>query len=118
MARYASAKNAIAECDICGFRYKLKELKNLIVKGRDTNIKACPECWNTSQPQLRLGEFPVDDPQAIRDPRPDFAGLESSRDIQWGWAPVGNGNRNDPFGLTENDLIGTTSVGSVTVTTT
>ena len=118
MIRYASAKKAIAECDICGFRYRLKELKSLVVRGRDTHIKACPECWNTEQPQLRLGEFPVDDPQAIKDPRPDFAGLESSRDIQWGWAPVGNGKENDPFGLTENSLIGTASVGSVTVTTT
>ena len=118
MARYASAKKAIAECDVCGFRYRLKELKNLIEKGRDTNIKACPECWNPDQPQLRLGEFPVNDPQVIKDPRPDFAGLESSRDIQWGWAPVGNGNENDPFGLTENSLVGTASVGSVTVTTT
>ena len=115
MARYASAKIAVAECDVCGFRYKLKELKNLIVKGRDTNIKACPECWNPDQPQLRLGEFPVDDPQALRDPRPDFAGRESSRKIQWGWSPVGNGN--NPFDLTDNDLVGTTSVGSVTVTT-
>ena len=116
MAKYASTKIAIAECDICGFRFKLKELKNLLVKGKDTNIKACPECWNTSQPQLRLGEFPVNDPQAIKDPRPDFASLESSRDLQWGWAPVGNGN--DPFNLTDNDLVGTGSVGVCTITTT
>lgn len=116
MARYASIKIAIAECDICGFQYRLKELKNLIEKGRDTHLKACPECWNPDHPQLRLGEFPVDDPQAIQDPRPDFAGRQSSRDLQWGWAPVGNGN--DPFSLTKNDLVGTTSVGSVTVTTT
>ena len=116
MARYASAKIAIAECDVCGFRFKLKELKNLIQKGRDTNIKACPECWNPDQPQLRLGEFPVNDPQAIKDPRPDFAGYECSRKIQCGWNPVGNGN--NPFELTNNDLVGTASVGSVTVTTT
>lgn len=116
MAVFASAKRAIAECDVCGFQYKLKDLKNLIVKGRDTNIKACSECWNIDQPQLRLGEFPVNDPQAIRDPRPDFASLESSRDLQWGWAPVGNGN--DPFNLTDNNLVGTGSVGSVTITTT
>lgn len=116
MAVFASAKRAIAECDVCGFQYKLKELRNLIVKGRDTNVKACPECWNPGQPQLRLGEFPVNDPQAIRDPRPDFASLGSSRDLQWGWAPVGNGN--DPFNLTDNDLVGTGSVGSVTITTT
>ena len=116
--RFASGQKALAICDICGFQYRLRELKNLVIKNKITELKACPECWNPDQPQNRLGEFPVNDPQAIRDPRPDFAGLESSRDIQWGWAPVGNGNRNDPFGLTKNDLIGTTSVGSVTVTTT
>ena len=115
MARYASAKIAVAECDICGFRYKLKELKNLIEKGRDTNIKACPECWNPDQPQLRLGEFPVDDPQAIRDPRPDFAGLESSRKIQWGWNPVGDAR--NIYGLSPNNLQATGAVGDVTVTT-
>jgi hypothetical protein len=107
-------------CDVCGFEYKLKELKDLVEKGRNTNIKACPECWNPDQPQLKLGEFPVDDPQAIRNPRPDtslgVSGSYSSRDLQWGWAPVGNGN--DPFGLTDNNLIGTGSVGSVTITTT
>ena len=114
MARYASAKIAVAECDVCGFRYRLKELKNLIQKGRDTNIKACLNVG--IQTNHNLGwEFPVDDPQALRDPRPDFAGRES-RKIQWGWNPVGNGN--NPFDLTDNDLVGTGSVGSVTVTTT
>ena len=39
---FASNKRAIAECDICGFRFKLKELRNIITRGRDTNIKACP----------------------------------------------------------------------------
>ena len=43
---FASSKKAIAYCDVCGWQYKLKELRSLIVKGRDTNIKACPECWN------------------------------------------------------------------------
>ena len=40
---FASNDKAIAECDICGFRYKLKELRNIIKKGKDTNIKACRE---------------------------------------------------------------------------
>ena len=115
--RFASAKRAIAECDICGFQYKLKELRNLIRKGQDTNLKACPECWNPDQPQLRLGEFPVDDPQAIRDPRPDRSlgdsGDFSSRAIQWGWDPVGGGR--DPFGLTPNDLVANGKIGTVTV---
>lgn len=77
--QYASNKRAIAECDICGFRYKLKVLKELMVKHRNTNIKACPECWNPDHPQNHLGEFPVYDPQAIRDPRPDFTGYDESR---------------------------------------
>lgn len=117
--RFASDKKAIAMCDVCGFQYKLKELKSLVVKDRETQIKACPECWNPGQPQLKLGEFPVNDPQAIRNPRPDrslgVSGVYSSRDIQWGWNPVGGGN--DPFGLTPNNLVATGSVGTVTVTT-
>jgi hypothetical protein len=118
--RYASTKRAIAECDICGFQYRLRELKNLIRKGADTNLKACPECWNPDQPQLKLGEVPVYDPQAIRDPRPDRSlgesGANSSRQIQWGWNPVGVGR--DPFDLVEDDLTGAGQIGTVTVTTT
>jgi hypothetical protein len=78
-SRFASARIAIAECDICGFRYKLKELRSLIVKGKDTNIKACFECWNPDHPQLHLGEQPIYDPQAVRNPRPDFTGYPESR---------------------------------------
>jgi len=118
--RFASARKALALCDVCGFQYKLRELKNLFVKGRDTNVKACPTCWSPDHPQLKLGEFPVNDPQAIRDPRPDqslgASGDYSSRGIQWGWNPVGGGD--DPFGLTPNDLIGVATIGTVTVTIT
>jgi len=95
---YASGQKAIAICDICGFQYKLRQLKELIVKGNKTN---------------RLGEFPVEDPQAIRNPRPDSAELVASRDIQWGWDPVG---LSDPFGLTPDNLEGIGAVGTVTVT--
>jgi len=77
--RFASGKKALGVCDICGFTYKLRELKNLIVKSRDTNLKACLECWNPDQPQLKLGSFPVDDPQALRNPRPDSNQYASSR---------------------------------------
>lgn len=76
---FASNKRALGICDVCGFQYKLKTLKNLIVKGKDANIKACKECWNPGHPQLKLGEFPVNDPQALRDPRPDFATYAQSR---------------------------------------
>ena len=77
--RFASDRRAISECDICGFRYKRKELKELIIKTKNVNIMACPECWNPDQPQLLLGMFPIDDPQAIRNPRPDFTGYPQSR---------------------------------------
>jgi hypothetical protein len=99
--RFASDKRAIAECDICGFRYKLKELRNLIVKERDTNVKACPECWDPDHPQLKLGMYPVDDPQAIRNPRPDFTGYAQSR------AQI----------VPAFQAVGTGFIGQVTVTT-
>ena len=48
---FASNKRAIAECDICGFQYKLKDLRSLVVRGRDTNLLACVvECWNEDHP--------------------------------------------------------------------
>jgi len=123
-SRYASGKNAIAQCDVCGWRYKLKELKQLVIKTKNVNILACQECWNPDQPQLQLGMTPVDDPQAIRNPRPDttyFApgndGAGGSRMIQWGWQPIG-GARADDAGLTPNDLVLKGLVGNVTVVTT
>ena len=99
---FASAKNSIAQCDICGFRYKLKQLKRLVIKTKNVNILACPECWNPDQPQLQLGMYPVDDPQALRNPRPDFTGYPQSR-----------GQVVQPLALTV-----TTFVGRVTVQTT
>lgn len=110
--RFASAKNALSICDVCGFPYKLRELRNVIVKGRDTNVKACHECWDPDHPQLKLGEFPVDDPQALRNPRSDVAELATSRSLQYGWNPVG---LNDPLKLTPNNLVTTGFVGQVTV---
>jgi len=124
--RFASGKHSIAECDRCGQRYKLKQLKFEVIKTKLYQLKVCPECWDPDQPQLQLGMFPVDDPQAVRQPRPDItydtSGLDSlgfqsggSRDIQWGWNPVGGASLND-VGLTPNYLVATTSVGTVTIT--
>jgi len=121
--RFASGKHAISECDRCGFRYKLKQLKSLVVKTKNVNILVCQECWEADHPQLSLGLYPVDDPQAIRNPRPDTSyyeigndGAGGSRMIQWGWAPVG-GARADDAGLTPNDLVARGQVGTVTVIT-
>jgi hypothetical protein len=131
--RFASGKNSIAECDRCGFRYKLKELKKLTIKTKQVNIKVCQNCWEPDQPQLQLGMYPVDDPQAVREPRPDnsyyqsgYTGLQlttntdfgdpggGSRVFQWGWWPVGGASANDA-GLTPNNLAVQCLVGTVTI---
>lgn len=85
--RFASGKHSIAECDRCGFRYKLKALKTLTIKTKNVNLLVCSSCWEEDHPQLQLGMYPVDDPQAVRDPRPDTS-YDSSRDIEWGWNPL------------------------------
>ena len=120
--RYTSGKHAIADCDRCGFQYKLKELKSLYVRTTDTHIKVCKNCWEPDHPQNMQGMYPVEDPQGLRNPRPDksraFTGGDyTSRDIQWGWNPVG-GARGFDIGLTPNDLIATAITGTVTVQTT
>lgn len=138
--QFASGKYAIAECDRCAQRYKLKELKTQTVKTKPYKIKVCPTCWDPDHPQLQLGMYPVNDPQAVREPRPDISYRQSgtsglqinlsgigeeglgnpelgSRIFQWGWNPVG-GARGPDSGLTPNDLIGNTQLGTVTVTIT
>ena len=137
--KYASAKNSIAQCDRCGFRYKLKELKRLVIKTKNVNILVCQECWEPDQPQLQLGMYPVNDPQAVRNPRPDSpsffqAGLTGiqitsgtgndvdqtgvpsggSRVFQWGYNPVGGASSFDAV-LTPNDLVGISALGDVTI---
>jgi hypothetical protein len=37
--KYSSGKFSIAECDICGQRYKLKQLRKLVVKQQIKNIE-------------------------------------------------------------------------------
>ena len=100
----------------------------------------CKSCWDPDHPQLQLGMYPVNDPQAVREPRPDVSYYQSgttglqelltdstsqqgigypsdgSRIIQWNWNPVG-GPRLDDNGLTPNTLLGQGQLGTVTVTT-
>ena len=85
--------------------------------------------------------YPVNDPQAVREPRPDISyyasgpsGLQinqgggtsqsqagfpegGSRVIQWGWYPVG-GSSGFERKLTPNYLVGNGNINSVTVVTT
>ena len=123
--RFASGKIAIAICDRCGFRFRLRELRTLIIKTKEVNILVCTSCWEPDQPQLQLGMYPVDDPQALRNPRNDNTYYQSgttstgsigegSRNIQWGWAPVGM-SRGFDSALTPNNLVGIGQIGTVTV---
>lgn len=137
--RFANGPKAFGFCDFCGFRFKLKDLKKLIIKTKQVNYKVCPQCWTPDQPQLQLGMYPIDDPQAIRDPRPDTntwyasgtSGLqvtpgqgtsvdqvgypgEGMLTIQWGWNPVGGARANDA-GLTPNNLVLGVQIGTVTI---
>lgn len=124
--RFAAGKWAIAECDRCGQRYKLKELKKQVVKTKTYNLLVCPTCWDPDHPQLQLGMYPVDDPQALRNPRKDLSYRQSGNDVngdpsggsrvfEWGWAPVGGAGGVDA-GLTPNALTSKGVVGSVTIT--
>jgi hypothetical protein len=116
----------------------LKELRTQTVKTKPYKVKVCHECWDPDHPQLQLGMYPVNDPQAVREPRPDVSywasgasGLQinltgvgpnglgipegGSRVFQWGFNPVGLGYDG---GLTQNDLIAHGQVGTVQVTVT
>lgn len=126
--RFASGKNSIAMCDRCGFQFKLKNLKREVIKTKNYELLVCGPCWDPDQPQLQLGMYPVDDPQGVRNPRPDqtyrVAGLnadgfpsEGSRNIQWNWNPVGGASFFDTP-LTPNYLALEVEIGTVTVTTT
>jgi hypothetical protein len=139
-SNFASGKYSIAECDRCGQRYKLTQLKKLTIKTKQVSIKVCPECWEPDQPQLQLGMYPVNDPQAVREPRPDTSyyasgqnGIQTangnnntvsqngypeggSRVFQWGWNPVGGASSFDTV-LTPNYLIALGQTGTVTIST-
>jgi hypothetical protein len=139
--RFSSGKNSIAQCDRCNFRFKLHELKTEIIKTKPYQLKVCRTCWDPDHPQLQLGMYPVDDPQGVRDPRPDITyllggntGLQitevvgtgpdengtpsgGSRIIQWGWNPVG-GSTFFTSVETPNNLVSRVELGTVTVVTT
>lgn len=138
--RFASGKFSIALCDRCGQKFQLKELRTQTLKTKPYKIKVCRPCFDPDHPQLKLGMYPVNDPQAVREPRPDSSYLMSgttglqinnsggtsiagfgfpsggSRVFQWGWAPVG-GARGDFAELTPNYVTLQTYVGTVVVTT-
>lgn len=79
---------ALGQCDICGFHYKLNQLREVVFDQRPTGSKACPDCWDLDNPQLQLGRIKVLDPQSLINPRPDLNRQGSTS--YFGWLPIGN----------------------------
>lgn len=83
--RFASSKRAFAFCDLCAQRYPLKDLKKYYIMGKLINSKLCPECWSIDHPQNWVGiigsQKVANDPQALREPRPDTNRNDSCSDF-------------------------------------
>ena len=121
---YAKGRHAFGFCDRTGFRYPLKDLVPEYRNGVKTGFLIGRDVVDPDQPQNFLGRIKINDPQSLRNPRPDTA-LLASRAIV-GFDPVGNpavfatgSIGTDTIIVTETDSVGgvsaTGNVGSVTV---
>ena len=83
--RFASYKRAVGFWDRCGQRYDLKKLKKYYILGKLISSKVCPECWDPDHPQNWVGiiggQKSANDPQALREPRPDNNRNDSCSDF-------------------------------------
>ena len=76
--KFARGERAWGNCDICGMRYKLTELKPTTVRGKRTGLLVCVVDFDPDHPQNFLDRYVVADAQALRNARPD-TGLQASR---------------------------------------
>lgn len=88
MSTYAAGRRALGLCDRCGFTYRLHELHTEIYDLRPNGLRVCSSCRDEDNPQLQLGRVRVNDPQSLRDPRPDIN--ETASTSYFGWRPIGN----------------------------
>lgn len=102
---YAKAKYAFGFCDKTGFRYPLKDLVPEYNNGIKTGFLVGRDVVDPDQPQNFLGRIKINDPQSLRNPRPDRSLIESR--ALYGFNPVGS-----------QGTLMTASVGRVSVTTT
>lgn len=65
MVEFTSGKFAKAMCDRCGDKVDYLDLKE-----EWTGLKVCEVCWDAKTKQEFPTNFP-NDPEALRDPRPD-----------------------------------------------
>jgi len=113
MGNFASGKKSIAYCDRCSFEYPYNDLKFEIFNQKRTGYRVCDECLDVDQPQLQLGKYATDDPQALLNPRPD-RGLTESRRFS-AFDPIGGGVTEFGSSTLGLDMFG--KVGKLTVTT-
>ena len=95
--KFAGEKIAHAFCDRCSFRYPLKKLRTYVIIGKRINMRVCPECMDKvggDHPQNWVGiigaQKVANDPQALRNPRPD-TNLNASRGL-FAFNPVATQN--------------------------
>lgn len=101
---YAKGTRAWGICDRTGMRYKLGDLVDEIRNGQKTGLRIGRDVVDPDHPQNFLGRVRINDPQSLRDPRP-----EQDRGVSrgfFGWRPVGD---------TVTQITG--GVGAVTVNT-
>ena len=85
---YARGKYAFGYCDKTGFRYPLADLVPEFSNGVKTGFLVGRDVVDPDQPQNFLGRIKINDPQSLRNPRPDTS-LEESRGL-FGFNPVWN----------------------------
>ena len=113
---YANGKYALGICDRSGFTYKLKDLMYEVRDGKNTGLRVGRDMLDPDHPQNFLGEFPINDFQALRGARPDSR-TASSSNASANWNPVGDRNTLfQAYGFsTQDSLQASGAVGSVTV---
>jgi len=89
LSTFAKGSKAFGYCDRTGFRYPLKDLVPQYKNRVPTGLLVGRDMVDIDHPQLRLGEVDANDPQSLRNPRPDQS-LTESRAL-WAWNPVGGG---------------------------
>jgi hypothetical protein len=103
MTQFASGRHSESICDRCGLTVKYTALKRQFIDRADSGLLVCSECLDIDHEQYDVGRYPIFDPQALRNPRPDNNRLQGVS--LFGWNPL--------LGQQANAIL-----GSVTVTVT
>lgn len=69
--QFAQGKQSVAFCDRCDRKIKYLDLKKDVYDKKPTGLLVCSECQDKDHEQLRIKDIRVQDPQNLKDPRPD-----------------------------------------------